>query len=549
MLKVATPVGLLAVSLIFVVLFWRLGTPTLWDPDEAHYAETSREMLASGDWWAPYYNEQPFFDKPVLFHQLQALAMRVFPDPEFATRIVPACSALLLALVTLWFGAALLTAEVAIVGSLIFVSNPGVFGLARYAILDTLFTMFLFGAAACITVAALGNRPRWQWAGYVALAFAVATKGPVALILCGLALLVSIAVSAELRRRLLALHWIAGLLIVLVLAAPPFVYLYLRFGEEFVRGYVFEENLTLFTGSRFRNQPGFGFYFQILALGFLPWTGLLIGRLIDHVRAFVRGQRPDPLETVLWTWPFTITAFFTLSTFKLDHYIFPAVPALSLLCARAWADVRARRRDPAVAATRAGYHLIGPLLIVFGAGGGYLLLAGIDLPWGSAIVPLALFAAGLAMTIDDLRGETPPSVPWRVLSAMLATYAGLILFVLPSFERQKVVPDVAQWVARHAKPTDRVASYRLNRWNPAYRFYSGRHTTFLESPAEVAEFLKRPEPYYCVMRRDAYDELVASGLPLTIAHEREGMWATSGRALWRSRNRTTRFVVVSNVPK
>ena len=62
--------GALGVVLVFVVLFWRLGDATFWDPDEAHYAETSREMIATGDWWAPYYNEQPFFDKPVLFHQL-----------------------------------------------------------------------------------------------------------------------------------------------------------------------------------------------------------------------------------------------------------------------------------------------------------------------------------------------------------------------------------------------------------------------------------------------------------------------------------------------
>ena len=68
---------LLAATLIFVVLFWRLGTPAFWDPDEAHYAETTQEMIATGDWAAPFYNEEPFFDKPVLFHQLQATAMRL----------------------------------------------------------------------------------------------------------------------------------------------------------------------------------------------------------------------------------------------------------------------------------------------------------------------------------------------------------------------------------------------------------------------------------------------------------------------------------------
>src|SRR5438552_4290709 len=96
--------ALLAAALIFVVLFWRLGVPTFWDPDEAHYAQTTSELVASGDWWAPYYNEHPFFDKPILFHQLQAAAMGLFGPTEFAARIVPALAALALIGITAWFG-------------------------------------------------------------------------------------------------------------------------------------------------------------------------------------------------------------------------------------------------------------------------------------------------------------------------------------------------------------------------------------------------------------------------------------------------------------
>ena len=189
-----SPVGVLGAALLFVVLFWRLGTPTFWDPDEAHYAQTSWEMATTGDFWAPYYNEEPFFDKPVLFHQLQSIVMRFVSDPELAARLVPALAALGLVALTVWFGATMVSFDVGIVAGLMLGASPGLFGLARYAILDTLFTMFTFGGAALLTVAALKDRPRLQWPGYVALELGVLTKGPIALVLCGVALLIAIIV-------------------------------------------------------------------------------------------------------------------------------------------------------------------------------------------------------------------------------------------------------------------------------------------------------------------------------------------------------------------
>jgi 4-amino-4-deoxy-L-arabinose transferase-like glycosyltransferase len=549
MLKVSAhdaALALLATLLIVVVLFWRLGTPSFWDPDEAHYAETSREMIATADWSAPFYNEQPFFDKPVLFHQLQGTAMRLVGDPELGARLVPALAALGLIAITVWFGTVMISPNAGIVAGLMLAACPGVFGLARYAILDTLFTMFVFGGAACLAVAALGARPRLQWAGYVAIALGVQTKGPIALVLCGLTMLLLMAVSGDLRRRLLALRWVVGLVIIAVVSAPWFIYMYVRFRDGFVNGYILDENVRLFAATRFGNQPGFGFYFQILAVALLPWTGLLVGRLIDDARALMRGERLDGVETMLWGWTLAIVGFFTLSTFKLDHYVLPAAPALCLLCARAWSDLGA---DPTAArhsASRIGLSLVGPFLVVAGVGCGYFLIARLDLPRAALLVPSALTLAGGIATVGTLlRRARPPRIPWLVTGALLATYAGLILFVLPALEDRKVVPDVARWLAAQAEPADRIASFRLNRWNPAYRFYVGRHTVFLEDQAEAMAFFRAPQPFYCVMRRDAYDELVARGVPLTLRYEREGLWATSGRALWRTGAPLARFVVVS----
>ena len=78
-------------TLLFVVLFWQLGTASFWDPDEAHYAEASREMLRTGDWLAPYYNGQPFFDKPILFYWFQAAGMAIAGENEAAAPISTGC--------------------------------------------------------------------------------------------------------------------------------------------------------------------------------------------------------------------------------------------------------------------------------------------------------------------------------------------------------------------------------------------------------------------------------------------------------------------------
>src|SRR3954447_8664653 len=427
--------ALLAACLLFIVLFWRLGDPTFWDPDEAHYAETTREMIASSDWAAPFYNERPFFDKPVLFHQLQGTAMRLVDDPEFGARLAPALAALALVAITLWFGAVMISPNAGIVAALMLAACPGVFGLARYAILDTVFTMFTFGGAACLAVAALRERPRLQWLGYVAIGMGVQTKGPIALVLCGVTMLVLIGLSADLRRRLLGLRWVLGLAVIAAVSCWWFIYMYVRFRDEFVAGYIMDENLRLFAASRFANQPGFGFYIQILALALLPWTGLLAGRLIDDGRAVISGERLDSVEIVLWGWTLVIVVFFSLSTFKLDHYVFPAAPSLCLLTARAWTDLR---RDPDSRrhrAARAGFYLIGPLLLAVGAAFAYFLRVRLALPSGAAIVPAALMAAGAVAVVGTvLRRARPPRIPWLVTAALALTYSGVILFVLPALE-------------------------------------------------------------------------------------------------------------------
>jgi hypothetical protein len=176
----------------------------------------------------------------------------------------------------------------------------------------------------------------------------------------------------------------------------------------------------------------------------------------------------------------------------------------------------------------------------------FLMIARLDLPVPALVVPGALLCAG---SIVIRRSMTPvagvPVAPWITLAALGVTYAGLLLWVVPALEQKKVVPDIARWVAAAASPSARICAYRLNRWNTAFRFYVGRHTDVLDAPEQARRWLDEPGPVYCATTAEAYRDLVPLGLPLRVVFSREGMWVTSGQALWRSRAPSTEFVVLT----
>jgi hypothetical protein len=62
---------------------------------------------------------------------------------------------------------------------------------------------------------------------------------------------------------------------------------------------------------------------------------------------------------------------------------------------------------------------------------------------------------------------------------------------------------------------------------------------------EARRLLSRKEPFYCTMLEPAFQEFLTEGLPLRGAYESSGMWATSGRVLWRRKTPMTRFVIVT----
>jgi 4-amino-4-deoxy-L-arabinose transferase-like glycosyltransferase len=541
---------LIWVATAAILVFWRLAFSSLMDPDEAHYAQLTREMLASGNWLVPLLDGQPYIDKPFLFHWLQGASITVLGESEFAARLPSAIAALALIGITRWVGTALFDAGVGRWGAMMFATIPATFALAGIALLDMVFTAFLFAAVSCLLVAARERRPALEVAGYGLLALAVMTKGPVALVLVGLFCCAAWACGGSLRAWVRLLRWKRGLLLATLAASPWFLWMSLRYGRAFVEGYFVVGNLHYVTQpSSFSNRAISHTYFaRAFAGGFFPWSAIVAGRAID-LALRRRSAAPVPVEEkLLWLWALLVIGFFSAARFKLDHYIFPAAPAFCLIAARAWQN--AALAEPARAR---GTHLS-----VLGLGGGlifagtflsvYLFDLNLYLPSSAIILPMILAVGGVAVLAAAAKSNwRVPATPRALVVTMLCVFGVVMTIGYPTLDRAKPTALLANTLRRMTPADAPTAMYKLDPWRASLRYYAARPLAQLSSPEDLRAFAARERPVYLFMIRRDYRLLRKSFGLREVCRARAVVRTTRIKAGLR-RQHWDDLVVVTNAP-
>ena len=126
-----------------MLLFYRLGETHLSHWDEAWYADVSRTMLQTGDYFTPIWNGHPFFDKPPLFYWVTAVSMRAFGINEWSIRAVSAMSGVGVVCITYLLALRLFGSRVAIISGVVLVSTIAFLYRSRTGNLDTFLTFWL----------------------------------------------------------------------------------------------------------------------------------------------------------------------------------------------------------------------------------------------------------------------------------------------------------------------------------------------------------------------------------------------------------------------
>ena len=529
-------------AVCWIVVFWKIGAPSLMDPDEAHYAQLTREMLRAGNWMIPLLDGLPYIDKPVLFHWLQGLAVAALGETPAALRLPSAFAAIALFWVTRWTGVQLFGETIGVRAWLMLATLPLTFMLGSVGVFDMVFTAFLFSAIAFALVAAVRDRPRLQYVSYVLLSMAVMTKGPVALVLAGLMFLAGLACGRECRTALLSLRWVTGSILTVLLSLPWFVWMYYVLGWHFVHQYALAGNLYYVTQPQSFSNRAFNhtLYVSTFFAGFFPWSIVVLGGAFDTIRRRRAGVKIPPEEILLWVWVSVVFVFFSMARFKVDRYVYPAAPACCLLAARAWMSLSVRRPDLAAARdnmfVRWSVAALGAILVVSGIVASVLLFdLGLDLPRAALLIPASLAAGGVVLSATILRRKAvSPMVFGAVVVMLLLVYSGVMMMGLPLLERARPTAAIAEHLRPQLAADDQVGLYRLEKWRFSLRYYLERPLSRLQEPADVKEFLDKKGGYILMLDEDLA-RLRGEGVRLKTVSERPAVTGTTGKGLRRQK--------------
>ena len=184
----------LTIALIAAILFIPfLGYVHLFDWDEINFAESAREMIASGNYFSVQINYQRFTEKPPLFFWLQVISMKTFGVNEFAARFPNAICGIITLLVLFRIGKKIFDKTFAQIWVMIYVGTLVTFLYFKSGIIDPWYNLFIFLAVyyfhlVCRKVPT--NTVKNACFTGLFLGLAVLTKGPVAIIIAALSMLV-----------------------------------------------------------------------------------------------------------------------------------------------------------------------------------------------------------------------------------------------------------------------------------------------------------------------------------------------------------------------
>jgi 4-amino-4-deoxy-L-arabinose transferase-like glycosyltransferase len=301
-----------------------LGARDLWNPDEARYAEVTREMLERGEWLVPYLNGEVYTQKPpLLFWAIGLASLATGGVGELAARLPSALAAIAATLLVYLLGERLFGRRAAWLAAAAFATCAKVMWQGRFGQIDMLLVALVTAGVWCwvreefpegawapelgsefMDAPARAHPPRASarveeparhhaaipYLFFFCAGLATLAKGPVGLLPPLLSILTYRAVTRG-RQGLRGLRLGRGLLLWAAVVAAWLVPAGLAAGPDYLEQIVFKQNVTRYADPWHHFQPWY-YYLTVLPADFFPWSFLLPAALVVGCRrGWLRRRR------------------------------------------------------------------------------------------------------------------------------------------------------------------------------------------------------------------------------------------------------------------
>lgn len=334
--------------LVLIVLVYIAGMfVTLFEDDSAQFAVMAMRMVQENDFLNLSKSGMDYLDKPHLHFWLAALSFKIFGLYDWAYRIPAILATFLAAYSCYGLGKLLCNAGTGKLAALIFLTAQTIVLSVIDVRTDALLTAFTIFSIWQLTAYIENRSTNAIILGALGAGLAFSTKGQIALLVIGLALLCHLAYT---RKWNTLIHWktLVALLVFTITIMPMLYAYYWQFdihpekvvhgtgGRSGIRFIFWEQGMERLKGGEMGSSSSdYFFFFHTFLWVILPWTILAIIAFASRTKALLKrrfGYDPNYEFLTLGS----ITLFFLMvsfSKFKLLHYLNISIPLFSILTA------------------------------------------------------------------------------------------------------------------------------------------------------------------------------------------------------------------------
>ncbi len=463
---------------------------SIYSLDESKNATCAREMIQRGDYIVPTFNYELRTDKPPMHYYFMIIAYKLFGINEFSARFFSAVFGTLTVLITYLFARRILGVKVAFLSSIVLVSSFHTALQFHMAVPDPYLIFYINAVFFSFYIWFKEGRNLFLYLMYISMGLGVLTKGPVAVVLPSLIVLIYLIYMRSLNVKTLSnMKIIRGFFIITFISLPWYIAVGIKTDWIWVYEFLFKHNIGRFS----KPMEGHGGSFLLPSIfvffGLFPFSVFIIQSLFVSWK----DKFKDVLVYLLIV-SLVYVGFFSLSGTKLPNYTVPSYPALSIILGYFLSKLNPSNiKKLKISLSIIVYILISIVVsaVSFLALKNDKVLS--DLSYLSLFFLVWTVGGFLALLFVKLK-DIALSIASLSFFSVIFTLI-FFFYTFPKIDSRNPVVNMLPLIDRD-KP---VAYYRG--FNPSFAFYLGTPIPKLKTPEEVKNFLSKNQKVFIITRK------------------------------------------------